>query len=100
MTTMSKLGPWLTISLTIPLPAVEVVGDPGSDLSSKGPTLIRQSRRSRLTKCPYRSEVEAKKEDKHVRSVCLDSLTEEVGGNMVRRLVNTGASTVGVRWEW
>ena len=48
MTTISKLGPWPTTSLTIPLAPVEVEGGPTSDLSSKVPTLIRQNRCSRL----------------------------------------------------
>ena len=40
ITTISKLGPPTTISLSVSLAAVEVAGDPGSDLSSKAPTLI------------------------------------------------------------
>ena len=48
MTTISKLGPWPTTSLTIPLAPVEVEGGSTSDLSSKAPTLIRQNRCSRL----------------------------------------------------
>ena len=97
MTTTSKLGPWSTVSLIVPLAAVEVVGDPGSDLSSKAPTLMRQNRGIRLSRCSYRSEMEAKRQDKYVRSVCLDSLTDEDGENIAWRLVHGGAENVGVR---
>ena len=58
--TMSKLGPRSTISPIIPL-AVELEGDPGSNLPSNVPTLIWQNRCSRLRRYPYRSETDAKK---------------------------------------
>ena len=90
ITTTSKLGPWSVISLIVPLATVEVVGDPGSDLSSKAPTLMRQNRSSRLSRCPYKLEREARKQDKYVRSVGFDSLTDGYGENIVWRLVRAG----------
>lgn len=75
MTTMSKLGPWSRTFRTVPLVVVEVEGDPWSSLSSKAPTLIRQSRCNLFSRWAYRSEIGLKKPNKYFRSVLFDSLT-------------------------
>lgn len=61
MTTISKLGPWQTPPPTTPLAAVEVGGGPCSSPPSKAPTLIRQNRCSRFSRCAYKSEMVTKK---------------------------------------
>lgn len=56
---------------------------------------MRQNRGIRLSRCSYRSEMEAKRQDKYVRSVCFDSLTDENAGNIAWGLVRAGAENVG-----
>jgi len=40
--------------------------------------------------------MEAKRQDKYVRSVCFDSLTDENGENTAWGMVRAGAENVGV----